>query len=118
MTVDFVKYFIYFFSFTSFYILSCRIKHGRKSVESGVRDHLVEKKKLFKPFFDVGPVQYHDHEEKTFFPTDILGFRAKVFEILGLEADDPDLICKLGIDKGKQWLKVDIIQHIFCVCKN
>ena len=98
--------------------LSCRIKHGRKSIESGVREHLVEKKTLFKPYFDVGPVQYHDHVEKTFFPTDILGFRAKVFEILGLEADDPDLICKLGIDKGKQWLKVDIIQHIFCVCKN
>ena len=77
----------------------------------------MEKKTLFKPYFDVGPVQYHDHVEKTFFPTDILGFRAKVFEILGLEADDPDLICKLGIDKGKQWLKVDIIQQIFCVCK-
>ena len=63
-----------------------------------------------------GPIQYKDHVvEKTFFPTDILGFRAKVFEILGLEADDPDLICKLGIDKGKQWLKVNIIQQIFCV---
>ena len=73
----------------------------------------MEKKALFKPFFDVGPVQYEDHVEKTFFPTDILGFRAKVFEILGLEADDSDLICKLGIDKGKQWLKVDIIQHHF-----
>ena len=96
------------FIYQSLKFSSYRIKNGRDSVEPGYREHQVEKKKLFKPYFTVEPIAYQNTAEKTFFPTDILGFRDHVFQILGFEKDDPEVVTKLGIDKGKHFLKVAI----------
>ena len=97
------------FQLSKLKVFICRIKNGRDSVEPGYREHQVEKKKLFKPYFTVEPIAYEKTAEKTFYPTDILGFRDHVFQILGFEKDDPEVITKLGIDKGKHFLKVTIV---------
>ena len=77
-------------------------------MEPGLREHLVNKKKMFAPYFRVSEVEFPSgKKKKAFHCIDPPGLKMKVFKLKKIQ-DDPGWIPLVGIDKGKKWLKCTV----------
>ena len=86
-----------------------RLQFGRKAVEPGLREVLVEEKTRLDCFFSADNMRFSDNEGNTIirpfvYCSDIVGFVRELARLRGFSASD--LVLKIGIDGGKGFLKM------------
>ena len=86
-----------------------RLQFGRKIIESGVRETLIEEKALFDHFFSADLIQFKDSDgnpmvKPVVFCSKIVEFVGVLMEMRGLDPGNVKL--KVGLDKGRDHLKM------------
>ena len=95
-------------------VKNLRLKFGRKSVQSGLRETMVSDKTMFDPFFMADEIQFIDCDNNPLvrpfvYCSDIIGFVSELAQLRGFSVSDLSL--KVGVDGGKGHLKMILTMY-------